>query len=287
METHRLQKELYTRIDQLPTLPTVLPKLMELAEDPRSSAADITKAISQDPALTAKVLTVANSAYYGFSKTIASLDRAVPLLGINTVKSLALAVGVVRCLPAAKDSAQFPRERLWIHSLAVATAMDKLGGMTGFDTNYLFTVGLLHDLGIIALDQFFHDQFIGALELVRSDPEMSLPQAENKVIGFDHGQVGGFLLARWKFPEVIMLPIRAHHMPQPPTKTSHVDLCLLRLADSIAHEIEWAAYEGPPSYPELAEHIEYLGLSPDQLLEAREFLAGKRDEIASFYQAMG
>lgn len=286
MKKHQLLEKLYSRIDQLPTLPAVLPKLLELTEDPNSSAAEITSTISLDPALTAKVLTVANSAYYGFSKTIASLDRAIPLLGLNTVKTLALAVGVVRSLPATDGVVSFPRERLWIHALAVATAMDKLGHLTSFDTNYLFTLGLLHDLGIIALDQFFHDRFTQALALAAQDPEVSLPQAETQVIGFDHGQVGAFLLGRWKFPEVVVLPIQGHHMTNPPDRTSYVDLYLLRVADAIAHDIEWAAYEGPPHYPELAEHMRYLDLSQDQYQETADFVSGKREEITSFFQAM-
>lgn len=286
MEKHRLLEELYSRVDQLPTLPAVLPKLMQLAEDPDSSAADITKAIAPDPSLTAKVLTVANSAYYGFSKTVASLDRAVPLLGIQTIKSLALTMGVIRSLPAGNAPENFSREKLWVHSLTVATAMDQLGRITGFGTNYLFTIGLLHDVGIIVLDQFFPEIFASVLDAVAEDPELSLTTAERKALGFDHGQVGAFLLGRWKFPKIITQPIEGHHQEKTPKETSRVDLALLRTADAIAQEISWAGYETAPAPPYLNDDLEYLDVDNEKRDQIIDNIAQQQEEIDAFFSAM-
>jgi HD-like signal output (HDOD) protein len=116
MEKDKLREKIYSKIDEIPTLPIVIPKLLSLIESDKSNVADIADAISRDPALTSKILKVANSAYYGFSQGISSLEKAVSLLGFNMVQSLALSIGVLRSLPAGKISTHFSQKGLWIHS---------------------------------------------------------------------------------------------------------------------------------------------------------------------------
>ena len=102
MDTGTIRARIYSKIDELPTLPTVITRILSLLEDANTNATDITEAISRDPALTSKILKVANSAYYGFSQLISDLERAVALLGFNMVKSLALSIGVMKTLPTEK-----------------------------------------------------------------------------------------------------------------------------------------------------------------------------------------
>jgi len=95
MEKNELQAKIYSKIEELPTLPVVLPRLLSLTADEKAGAAHLADAISSDPALTSKILKVSNSAYYGFSQEISSLERAIPLLGFNMVRSLALSISVI------------------------------------------------------------------------------------------------------------------------------------------------------------------------------------------------
>ncbi len=162
MDKEALHATLYSGIDEIPTLPALVPQLLSLIEEDLAGAEDIAVAIRRDPAMTAKILKVANSAYYGFSQKISGMDQAVPLLGLNMVKSLALSIGVVRALPSESASPHFSQEGLWIHSLAVATAIQELSrrlthAPDGGD--HYFIIGLLHDTGKVVLDQFFGDGF--------------------------------------------------------------------------------------------------------------------------------
>ena len=289
MDREELKTRIYSKIDELPTLPVVIPRLLRLMESGRSSAADVTKAISQDPALASRILRVSNSAYYGFSRKIAGLERAVALLGFNMVKSLALSIGVIRGLPSGKGSQPFSREGLWVHSLAVATAMKELGAKLGRRDadGYLFIIGLLHDIGKVVLDQFFNELFRRALEEAGGPDGVELYVAERRVIGFDHGEVGGMLLTRWNFPGEIVAPISAHHLDEIPEGTSAADVAMLRIADILPRELGLGGGDGVAPARVRREDIELLELGEKDLLEVKEKLRGFEDEIHAFSSAIG
>ena len=286
MDKHQFRKLIYTRVDQLPTLPAALPRLLGLMEDENAGPGQIVEAISTDPALTSKILQVANSAYYGFSKTIANLERAVPLLGLNMVKSLALTMGVLRSLPAGRDDIHFSSQGLWTHSLAVATAINELGKRLRLETEYLFTLGLLHDVGKVVLFHYLPEIYIQALEeAVRRQGE-DLALVEREVMGLDHGQVGQMLLKRWKFPDLIARPIGAHHLPQIPERVDEVDLALLKAADYAALASGVGAAGNPHLGPLPGWVFEILKIESGQLEDLVHFMEGRAEEISAFYQAM-
>ncbi len=239
MERKELKARIYARIDELPTLPTIIHKLLSLTENPKTGAQDIRDAISHDAALTAKILKVANSAYYGFPQEISDLERAVALLGFNMVKSLAISVGILKNMPNGTGTAHFFQEGLWVHSLAVGTGMKMMAERCkrGEEGESLFIVGLLHDIGKVVLDQFFADHFARILENVRTGNSGFLYQEEREIIGLDHGEVGGMLLERWKFPEAIRRPIAFHHQKGLPEERKSPDVAMLRVADAVVQEL--------------------------------------------------
>ena len=260
MKKNELLVKIYSKIDELPTLPTVVPKLLNLMESTTSDASGITDAISRDPALTSKILKVANSAYYGFPQGIADLERAMVLLGFNMVKSLALSIGVLRSLPEGKKSSCFSQKELWFHSVAVATVVKELNKRfgQGDDHEYLFIVGLLHDIGMVVLSQFFSELFEQALEEAHDLKKIEFYLAERKVIGFDHGEVGAMLLERWRFPEVISNPIAVHHQPEKQEGSNTTDVAMLRIADALSHELD-SKKEVPPMPLEIRDAISWKG----------------------------
>ena len=289
MDKTDLRTKIFSKIDELPTLPVVLPRLLNLMESEKSDASDIAHVISNDPALTSKILKVANSAYYGFAQEICSLDRAVPLLGLNMVRSLALSIGVIGSLPKGGDkSRHFSREDLWIHSLAAATVVQELGKRNGKreKNEHLFIVGLLHDIGKIVLDQFFSEPFGQALEEAWSREDLSLYMAERKIIGMDHGEVGNMLLRRWKFPNIISDPISVHHQTEIPEGINLTDLALLRVADSLSKELGFGQGESF-AYPETYEaDIEMLGINEEGLSDMKAYLTDAKDGIYDFFSAL-
>ncbi len=288
MEKDAVLKKIYSKIDEIPTLPAVIPKLLSLMESDKTNASDIADLISNDPALASKILKVANSAYYGFSQQISNLKLAMPLLGNNMVKSLSLSIGVIRNLPSGRKSPNFSEKGLWIHSLAVAELMQELGRRYGKrDSNeYLFIIGLLHDIGKVVLNQFFGEVFQMALEEVNNQEVVGLHIAERRLIGFDHGEVGAILLKRWNFPDVISRSIAAHHQVTVPEGTNTHDLAVLRIANALTQELGLGE-EGNPVAPVISEQdLKALQMEEDELEDLKSYLLGVKDGIYTLFDAM-
>ncbi len=291
MEKKELKEKIYSKIDELPTLPAVVPKILSLTESSKSCASDITKVISNDPALTSKILKIANSAYYGFSQKITELDTAVKLLGFNMLKSLALSIGVLNTLPGGKKSPYFTPEDLWLHSITVAIIIQELGKrFCKKDINEsLFIIGLIHDIGKIVLDQFFYDEFQKALEYANKLEKLSLHVAERAMIGIDHCEVAAMLLKRWKFPEKIKNPITFHHVQDVKKleeDVNAVDIALLRTANSLAQDL-FPLKEGN-TIPNLIreEDLELLKMNEKDVEDIKAFLESKKEEIKDLFNAL-
>ena len=287
MDKAAFKEQLYAKIDELPTIPVVVTRLLSLLENPDVSVSELTRVISSDQALSFKVLKTANSAYYGFAQEVASLDRAVALLGLNMVKSLSLSIGVLRALPKVKDRENISAQGLWQHSLAVATLAQQLSAGAGrsVQEDHLFVTGLLHDVGKIVLLHFFTDLYVEILEGLQSDASGTLAKAERSQIGFDHGEIGALLLQRWKFPLRVIQPIAAHHHEgELPAKFNRKVVACLRIADTLAKELQigWA---GNP-YGILPADLDELGLSSAGLDRLRQELQGSAEKLQSFFEAM-
>lgn len=205
-------KNLIAKIDDLPTLPNVITKIMEILENPKSTARDIDNVIKTDQTLTAKTLKMVNSAYYGFPRRITTVTDAVVILGFNTVKSLALSATVCKMfLGGNKD---FDREALWEHSIAVAFASRIIAKRVKFaDEESAFVAGLLHDIAKIVEDQYFHEEFMNAVRKSREN-EISLLDAERDEVGMDHTLIGRRIADKWNLPLNITKVIGYHHQPE-------------------------------------------------------------------------
>ena len=290
MEKQELHRKIYAKIEELPTLPAVIPKLLSLMDNPKSSAADVTEVISHDPAMTAKLLKVANSAYYGFPAKISDLKHAVALLGFNLVKSLAISIGVIKNFPRGKQSAYFSASGLWLHSLVVATVIQDMGHrFYSRDDNhdYLFIIGLLHDLGKVVLDQFFPELFNEVLEKANAGEHVKLHRIEQEIIGIDHCEGSAMLLTRWKFPPKIVQPIAGHHRQKVLAGDSQKDAVLLRIANVIAQEFGLGKDGNSMPNPLRPGDLEFIGASEEDLLAIKTSLQEKQGDIEAFFAALG
>lgn len=288
MDKDKLRAIIFSKIDELPTLPDVVPKVLDAMEGARSNASRVTGIIARDPALTSKILRVANSAYYGFPQQIADLERAVALLGFSMVRSLAVSMGVMQSLGSSRPSSRFSMEGLWMHSLAVATAIKALARRCGRAEGgeQLFVIGLLHDIGKVVMDQFFPELFDQALERVEHMEPPRLYLVERAVIGFDHGEVGAMLLHRWMFPEMIVGLIAAHHRQGAVPGVDPVDLALLRISDTLPQAVGLGDRGNPAVSDVGSEDMQVLGIETKDLESLQALLEESREGIQAFFSAL-
>ncbi len=204
-------KALFHSIRNLPTLPFVTTKVMETMNNPRSSASDLSKIISSDESLAAKVLRLVNSAYYGFPKPITTISHAVTILGFNTLRTIVVGISVSGLFPGKSEEGIFSRKSLWLHNLGTAVGAKTLARKIGRpDSEEMFLAGLLHDVGKIILEEYVHEEFMNAVENSHSQ-KIPLFMAEQKILGAHHGEVGKYLADHWKLPAILSEAIRWHH----------------------------------------------------------------------------
>ena len=289
MNKDELRAKIYSKIEELPTLPSVLPRLMHLMDDELVSASHVADIIAGDPALTSKILKAANSAYYGFPQEIGTLERAVALLGFNMVRSLALSIGIMHSLPSGIRSSHFSEEGLWTHSLAVAKAMERLGrnARPGETRDHLFVVGLLHDIGKVVLIEFFRETFVQALEEAQRPETALLHVAERGLFGFDHGEVGAMLLTRWKIPRVIAGPIGVHHERNFPEGMDEADVALLRLSDALCQNLNLGEGGSLTPVDVRDQDLRVLRIGEEVLEDVKGHLEESREAIEGFFKALG
>ncbi|MFY9399542.1 MAG: HDOD domain-containing protein [Desulfomonilia bacterium] len=204
--------DLLSRCTNILTLPHVVHQIMEVSSRKNSSASDLTPIIESDPALTARILSVANSSYLGLIKKITSISHAVVVLGFQEIQNLALSMSVIRMFD--RRGTQFT-EKLWRHSFSVGVAAKMLASYLNLkmDGKY-FVSGLLHDVGKIFLCQYLPERFSEMLSMLERQEVITTYHAlEEKFFGITHEEIGGRLLDSWMFPREITDAVGWHHEP--------------------------------------------------------------------------
>ena len=213
MDQKQRLRQITEKVIGLPSLPTVVTQLINLVGDPATSARDISQLISADQALTAKILKVANSAFYGFPRKIATVQLAIVVLGFETVKNLGLSVAVLKRFHAGKAHPLFDRQQFWEHAIGCGVAARMLVRKRNRKLEgEAFVAGVLHDIGKLILIEYFPDEFGESLELA-CDELLTISEAEMKVIGVTHAEIGGWLAEKWNLPESLVQAITYHHNP--------------------------------------------------------------------------
>ncbi len=209
---------LLENLKELPTLPTVVAQLMMTLNEPTSSARDLERLVANDQAIAARLLKLANSAFYGLPGKVASLNRAITLLGFNTVRSLVLTIGVVDKFGGPSGGKYFDRGEFWEHSLSVAMVAKLLGARDpAFSPDEAHLAGLLHDIGKVIMDSFMPTKFQEAMQLVK-EQDMNPLDAESSLLGLSHDEVGAIAAGEWRFPEFLREVIAYHHHPEKSTQ---------------------------------------------------------------------
>ena len=206
------------QLSHIATLPEVTLGIIELVENPKSSAQDLNELIGRDPALSARVLKVVNSAFYGLPRQIGSINRAISMLGLNAVKNIAIAASLAKLFRGGALCDRFDAKELWDHSIAVATAarlLAKEARMSSVDEAFLG--GLMHDIGIMVELQSDRAKLVKVFSDMQFDhdgnPLIDFRMVERAVYGADHGHFGEALCEQWKFPRSLAIACGYHHDP--------------------------------------------------------------------------
>ncbi len=229
-------KELVKQVNSIGTLPEVTAKIIAIVEDPASSPSDLHKVVSHDPALVTRVLKVVNSAFYGLPGQIASINRAIVLLGLNAVKNIAVAASLGQLFRGVKVCEQFTARDLWTHCVSVAVAASDLAKSMRIPlVDEAFLAGMVHDVGLLVSLQLRPDQLRQICEqaMVCSTPFCEL---EREMVGVDHQQLGQALCDLWKFPRTCQLVAGHHHKPSALPADSRLLVTLVAVADVLCCE---------------------------------------------------
>lgn len=245
-------------IERMPSLSTTVTKVLEVCNRPNTSANDLNRVIALDPVLTGQVLKLINSAYYSLPNQISSLTRAIIMLGINTVKNLALSTAVLGSMGREDSFRSLSMDAFWTHSLCVgvmAKALAGFKGIPGMLQEEFFVAGLLHDLGKIPLNNCFAEEYRQALELSALE-QGPLPRAEEMLLGFDHGRVGKMIADKWQLNQTLSELLRFHHTPENASANNRQLVGVVALANTYANLFDVGS--AGDRYPEMSRVKELL-----------------------------
>ncbi|MCH8134376.1 MAG: HDOD domain-containing protein [Proteobacteria bacterium] len=206
------RKDISNMLEDIPTFSQSVIRILELTADIDSSTKDLIGQISHDPILTAKVLKLVNSAYFGLARKIDSIEQSVIYVGINTIKNLAISVAAMGSLPQT-NKAGLDMDNFWLHSLVTAVVAKLLARKVGVprsEISRFFISGLLHDIGQVILSQAEPKLYGWVLEQAK-ELQTPLHAIEKEVFGYDHAVLGALLAKKWKLPEPIVAAILHHH----------------------------------------------------------------------------
>ena len=222
--------------DRLPSLPSIVLKLMDVVNSSNSSADDAAKLIDKDPALTSKMIRLANSAFYGIPRSISSVSSAVVILGFNTIRSLVLSASVAKMFDG-KHSLDM--DRFWKHSIVTAMTakiiVRHLMSVRMMDPESAFCAGMLHDIGKLIFSQYMSEDYAAVRDYAK-EREVSLFEAEDTLMGINHARMGKILADKWSLPLDLEYALVCHHDPQKASDASYL-VNIIHLADIIAHDL--------------------------------------------------
>lgn len=273
-------------ISHIATLPEVTMKIIQLVEDPDSTANDLNKIISNDPALGARILKVVNSAFYGLPGQIGSINRAIVLLGLNAVKNIAIAASLAKLFRGGKIANNFDARELWSHSIACATGTKLLAKHAGLGLpDEAFLAGLIHNIGIMVEIQARRPKFVEVMEKLEKEPETTLRQAEIEVLGASHEQFGTALCKLWKFPQSFQYVTGFHHNPMDLNDKNRTLTGLVHIADILAAKLELGFARGTENSEVDPELMLFLDITSEQIEQVAQALPDAMEETKTLFQS--
>jgi putative nucleotidyltransferase with HDIG domain len=274
-------RRIIARVEDLPTLPRTVLRITELVNDPRASAKDLSIIITDDQVLTARLLKLVNSSFYGFPQRVSTVTGAIVLLGFDAIRNLLLTTSVLDLFPARIAHVRRDQEQLWDHSLACAIGAKSIGNFLRHDKlEELFVAGLLHDIGKIVEMMFLPDEFARITERVRAEGVL-ISSAEQELLGCTHADIGRLLAERWNLPAKLVGVIARHHTPAA-AGPFILEACIVHLADIFTRALDLGS-GGDDKVPPLDKDAwELLKLKPGAVDAIMASMLTEFDDIRSF-----
>jgi HD-like signal output (HDOD) protein len=228
--------ETVKKISSIATLPEVTARIVATVEDPKSSPKDLHRIVSHDPALVTRILKVVNSAFYGLPGQIASIERAIVLLGLNAIKNIAVAASLGQLFRGVKLCDDFTARDLWTHCIAVGvTARDLAKQMKVPLGDEAFLAGMIHDVGLLVSLQVAPEKLRDACDQAKAAGS-GFCDYERVATGLDHQQLGAALCELWKFPRSCQMVAGYHHRPGTLSEDHRLLVTLVYVADTLCCE---------------------------------------------------
>ncbi len=253
--TSEALQQLVSRMATLPSLPGLYCEIVEALQNPEVSLNQVAEIVAKDVGMTAKILQLVNSAFFGLPRQISNVTQAIGLIGLDTIKTLVLSFQIF----AQFSEARIPPsvlDALWCHSMLVAKYARQIAQSQGQDRQVIedaFTAGLLHDAGKLALIANLPTQYAEVLAQAREEG-LPLVEAEGVLLGVTHAEVGAYLLGLWGLPDPIVEALAFHHYPAKHLGQGFSPLTAVHVANALAHEMHSTE---PAAVPTLVD-IEYL-----------------------------
>jgi len=237
-QPNNIPKEIKSYLEGMPSLSTTMSKVLAICNNPLASANDLNRIIALDPVLTGKVLRLINSAYYSYGEPISSLTRAIIILGMNTVKNLALSSAVMDNLCRHEKMSAKIMNDFWMHSLSTGVTAKILAiqkGVPPTEREEYFVAGLLHDLGKIPLMSLYMDQYRKLLYAHEDNGRYLLHEREEATFGMGHCHIGTLIAEKWRLSTQITVAMRDHHMSTPARNKADFFPSIVAAANMISH----------------------------------------------------
>jgi HD-like signal output (HDOD) protein len=269
---------------EIPSIPLVLIKIIQTLDEDTSSAKQLEALILHDPALSARILRLANSAFYSFHTRVKTISHAIALLGMNLVTSLAIGINIFDSFTKGIKSEAALINKLWTHSCGVAVLVKEIMTRHGFkerEGEFAFLCGLLHDLGKVVLFKTYPGHYSSLFAIPKSEADRAISSYEDENYGVDHAAIGEMLAKLWGFPPDLSCVIRRHHDP------SALEMPMVRavmFADLLAKGLG-IGYDGDDGlYEDLAQLQPRLHISDAEYKRLTEFASRERENIEGFFQ---
>jgi putative nucleotidyltransferase with HDIG domain len=266
-------EQLAAKFDTLPASPALLPRLARLLEDINTTDIyEIVDVVMYDSALTAKLLQIANSAYFGNHVKISNVGEAINLLGYDVVFMLAAAISGQGCIRATPGTG-LDSVLLWKHSVTTAFGAQYVARAAGLDGNLAFTAGLLHDLGKVVFAETYGKNYASMFDPTKRG-DISLVEWESEHYGCNHADVGATLLENWKLPESVVGGVKFHHHPSDAGENAPLAASVC-LGNALSHFLEKPVFGLDPDKPEIEMALVIVNLTTDDLKAQWDAIRGK------------
>jgi putative nucleotidyltransferase with HDIG domain len=268
----------------IPSIPLVLIKIIQTLDADNSSAKELEALIMHDPALAARILRLANSAFYSFPTRVKTISHAITLLGMNLVTSLAIGLNIFDSFTRGSKSEAAHISKLWTHSCGVGVLVREIWIRRGYrakEGEFAFLCGLLHDLGKVVLFKTYPGHYSSIFAISKSETDKAISGYEDENYGVDHTVIGEMLAKQWGFPQELVAAIRRHH--DPPSKEMPM-VGAVMLADLLAKELR-IGYDGDDGLYQDPNGLQpKLEISEAEYKHVVEFASRERENIEGFFR---